>query len=110
MVYYLVQGDTGSQIKVSLARYGTKDEVDLTSATTFLKVRKEKAAELAFTVTGLLEVGTINSTVFVLGDNMIDIEPGRYEGEISVIFGTVGGQTAEESVFETIQLYIREEF
>ena len=109
MIYYLVQGDTGTQIKVILARHGSSEEVDLTSATVLLKVRKEKETSVAFTVTGLKLNNVDNEAVFKLGNNMIDIEPGRYEGEIQVTFSDNGTQL-EETVYETVNLFIREDF
>lgn len=109
MIYYLVQGDTGTQIKVTLAREGSSEEVDLTDATVVLKVRKEKETSIAFTVTGVKVNNVDNEAVFILGNNMIDIDPGRYEGEIQVTFSSGGLQT-EETVYETINLFIREEF
>lgn len=109
MVYYLVQGDTGTQIKVTLSREGSSDEVDLTNATILLKVRKEKQSTLAFTVTGLKVNNVNNEAVFRLGDNMIDLEPGRYEGEVQVTLPS-NGDFVEETVYEIINLYVREEF
>lgn len=109
MVYYLVQGDTGTQIKVTFSREGTSEEVDLTNATILLKVRKESQDTVNFTVTGLKVNNVNNEAVFRLGDNMIGIEPGRYEGEVQVTFPD-NGDTLEETVYEIINLYIREEF
>lgn len=109
MIYYLVQGDTGTQIKVSLSRSGTSEEVDLTNSTISLKVRKENETALAFTVTGLKTTNVNNEVVFRLSNNMIDIEPGRYEGEVQVVFSD-NGTSLEETVYETIKLYVREEF
>lgn len=109
MIYYLVQGDTGTQIKVTLAREGSSEEVDLTNATVLLKVRREKQPTLAFTVTGLKTTNVNNEVVFKLGNNMINIDPGRYEGEVQVTFSDSGTQV-EETVYETVNLFIREEF
>ena len=109
MIYYLVQGDTGTQIKVSLSRNGSSEEVDLTNSTISLKVRKENQTALAFTVNGLKTSDVNNEAVFKLGSNMLNIEPGRYEGEVQVIFSE-NGTSLEETVYETINLYIREEF
>ena len=109
MIYYLVQGDTGTQIKVSLSRNGSSEEVDLTNSTISLKVRKENENTLAFTVAGLKTTNVNNEAVFRLGNNMIDIEPGRYEGEIQVVFSD-NGTSLEETVYETIKLYVREDF
>lgn len=109
MNYYLVQGDTGSQIKVDLSRKGTTEAVDLTNATCVLKVRKEATAQLSFTTIGVLEIGSTSSVVFLLGDDMLTIEPGRYEAEVEVTF-TSAGETLIESVYEIIQLFVREDF
>lgn len=109
MIHYLVQGDTGSQIRAKLSRKGSSEEVDITGASSLLKVRKEGQTSIAFSVTGVIESNTVDVVVFPLGDNMIGIEHGRYEGEIEVTFSPGPNETIE-TVYEIINIFIREEF
>lgn len=105
MTYYLVQGDTGTQIKVALARHESSEVIDLNTATAVLKVRKEKASTNAFEVTGVKDDVRDNEAIFSLGTNMIDIPPGRYNGEVEVTFD----DTSIETIYELLPLYIRED-
>lgn len=105
MTYYLVQGDTGTQIKVALARQNSTETIDLNTATAVFKVRKEKATYNAFEVTGVKDDTNDNEAIFYLGNNMLNIQPGRYTAEVEVTFD----DTSVESVYETIPLYIRED-
>ena len=105
MTYYLVQGDTGTQIKVGIARHETSEVVDLNFATAVLKVRKEKEAVNAFEIIGIKDDVNDNEAIFKLGDEMIGIAPGRYNGEVEVTFD----DTTIETIYELLPLYIRED-
>ena len=109
MTHYLTQGDTGAQIKVALSRKGSSTAVDLNTGVAVLKVRAEKAATNAFTVTGTKDLTNDNEAIFVLGDNMTGITPGRYTGEIEVTF-TIDSVESVETVYEVVSLYIREQY
>ena len=108
MAYYLVQGDTGPQIKVTVTRDETGDLVDMTGATVYLKLRKKPSNTLLLTLTAT-DVGT-NLTngiaIFVFSDGDLDIEPGNYEGEIEINF-TDG---SKETIYETLDFFVREDF
>jgi hypothetical protein len=106
MTYYLVKGDTGTKIKVALARQNTTDPIDLNAATAVLKVRAEGLKYNAFEVTGTKDLINDNEAIFPLGANMTTIVPGRYSAEVEVTFD----DTSVESVYEIIPLFVRDEF
>mgnify|MGYP001546091452 CR=1 FL=1 len=104
----LVQGDTGPQIKVTLTREDTGEVIDASGGTVRLKVRKRGASTLAFTLTALdvgqnLEEGI---AIFAFSDGDLDLDPGYYEGEIEI---TLSDSTIE-TVYETLEFFIREDF
>lgn len=108
MAYYLVQGDTGPQIKVTVTRDETGDVVDMAGATVYLKIRPKNSKTLTLTLTSTdvgsnLEEGV---AIFVFSDGDLDIDPGNYEGEVEINF-TDG---SKETVFELVELFIREDF
>jgi hypothetical protein len=106
MTYYLVKGDTGTQIKVALARQGTTELIDLNTAVAVLKIRAEGKTYNAFEVTGTKDVVNDNEALFLLGNNMLTVAPGRYTGEVEVTFP----DTSVESVYEIIPIFIRDQY
>ena len=108
MAYYLVQGDTGPQIKVTVTRDETGDVVDMSGATVYLKIRPKNSKTLSLTLTAT-DVGTNLASgiaIFVFSDGDLDIEPGNYEGEVEINFtdGSI------ETVYELVELFVREDF
>jgi hypothetical protein len=104
----LVQGDTGPQIKTTITREDTGEVIDMSGGTVRLKVRKRGAATLAFTLTAL-DVGTNlqeGVAIFAFGSGDLDIDPGHYEGEIEI---TLSDSTVE-TVYETLEFFVREDF
>ena len=108
MAYYLVQGDTGPQIKVTVTRDETGEVVDMTGATVYLKIRPKNSKTLTLTLTST-DVGSNlqeGVAIFVFSDGDLDIDPGNYEGEIEINFDD--GST--ETIFELVELFVREDF
>ena len=105
---YLVQGDTGSQIKVILTRADTGAVVNCASGTCTMKVRARGSTSNSFTLTAL-DVGTDLQNgilIFSVGSNLASLTSGEYEGEVSVTFS--GGTI--ESVYEAVQILVRDDF
>lgn len=104
----LVQGDTAPQIRVTLTREDTGEAVDITAATTVLKVRRKGTSSVAFTMTNINSSDTTADgvAVFAFGANDLDISPGNYEGEIEVQYDDGGIET----VYETLDFVLREDF
>lgn len=108
MAYYLVQGDTGPQIKVTVTRDETGELVDMTGATVYLKLRKKPSNVVLLTLTAT-NVGTNLAegvAIFVFSDGDLDIEPGNYDGEVEINFG----DGTRETIYETLDFFVREDF
>lgn len=104
---YLVQNDTGSQIKLNLTREDTGSAVNLTGSTVRLKFKKKNTANVLSTLTADAGSDFENGEViFVFAAADTDIAAGDYIAEIEVTFGS----GSIESVFETIDIVIREDF
>lgn len=122
----IVKGDTRPQIKAVLKDADTGQVIDLTASTqVLLKFRRTGAAALTATLTGTLltglenDDGSITTTapynvagyggrvVFNWGANdLANIEPGPYEGEIEITFTDGSKQT----VFDVIKFKARDDF
>ena len=105
-MYYLVQGNTASQIKVQLTRNDTGLPADLTDAEIFLKIRnKENTEEPQIVLTGTISDLAFSEVVFLFGFAIDNME-GYYEAEVEVVY-TSG---LIESVYELIPIKVRKEF
>ena len=105
---YLVQADTGVQMRVTLTRHDTGNPLILTDDTVLLKVRKKGTTNVLFTITGIeFTAGDylIGLVTFLFGSNL-DTLIGYYEAEVEVTYGT----TEVESVYELIGFQIRPDF
>ena len=106
---YLVQGDTGPQIKINVKREDTGAAIDVSGGSAKLKVRKKGDPTLAFTLNATdvgsnLQEGTL---LFSLSGNQIaTIEAGNYEGEVELTLG----DSSVETIYEPISIVIREDF
>jgi len=105
---YLVQGDTGPQIKVVLTRQDTGLAEDITDATVNLYFRKKFTETVLFTLTGQStpDEASAGTAVFVFSNGQLDIAPGDYEGEVEVVFDT----GTRETVYEILQFPLRKDF
>jgi len=106
---YLVQGDTGPQIKVTVTREDTGVAVDVSGGSAALKVRKKGSTTLAFTLTAAdvgdnLAEGTL---IFQPSSGQLStIAAGNYEAEVEL---TLADSTVE-TIFEKVDVVIREDF
>ena len=105
---YLVQGDTGPDIKVTLTREDTGAVEDLTGANVNMHFRRKNRDTVLFTLAGQStpterEQGII---IFTFNGNQLDQTPGDYEGEVEVTYES--GQ--RETIYQLIDFFIREDF
>lgn len=104
---YLVQSDTGSQIKVTLTREDTGNAVDLRDSTVLLKFKKKNTSNVLSTITANAGSDFENGeAIFIFSGSDTDISAGDYVGEIEVTFS----EGSIESVFETLDIVVREDF
>lgn len=106
---YLVKNDVGSQISATITREDNGQAVDLRNSTQRLRFRKVGTTDVIFTLTGeaLGEAAELQGiAVFTFSGSDLDRDPGRYEGEIEVTFPDANIET----VYETVQFIIREDF
>ena len=105
----LVQGDTRPQIQVTISRSNSTEVVDLRTASTVLRFRKEDTTTVLTTLTAITadpDSLAEGICVFQFGDGDLDIDPGDYEGEVEVTYA----DGAKETVFEVIKFIVREDF
>ena len=106
---YLVQGDTGPQIFITVTREDTGVAVDVSSGTARLKVRKKGTDTVLFTLVASdvgdnLENGNLYFSLD--GGQLATISAGNYEGELEL---TLADSTVE-TVYERVDIVIREDF
>ncbi len=107
-VIKLVQGDTRPSLQITLTDEKTGTPLNLTGTTLVLKFREAGAEVLVGTVPGSV-VDPVNGVcVFHWSavPNILDGEPGSYEGEIEI--GYPDGTT--QTVFGTLRFYLRAQF
>lgn len=120
----LVQGDTKPDIIVALSDLSTLAYVDLSDPSTAVIMKFRRMATTAILQTipgvkitgGLQADGTIDTTITTPGaggrvqfswpDGALDIDPGNYEGEVSVTFSDGSVQT----VADLIRFSLRADF
>ena len=105
---YLVQGDTGPQIKVTLTREDTGLVEDLSNATVSLHFKKKGTSTVLFTITGqnTPEEEVVGEAYFVFSSGQLNLDAGNYVGEVEVVLQT----GVRETVYEIIQFVLREDF
>ena len=105
----LVQGDTGPQVKATLTRSDTGAAVDLTTASSVTMHFREK-----YTSTVLFSNTNQSSSqdqgngiaIFIFSAGQLNVTSGEYEAELEVVFN----DGTRETVFETIDFTLREDF
>jgi hypothetical protein len=104
----LVQGDTRPALVCNITDDTTGAPVVLTGATVVLKFRAAGATTLTATVTGSVTDGPNGQVVFypASAPEMLQGEPGDYEGEIEMTFSD--GQI--QTVYDTLRFKVREDF
>ena len=102
---FLVRGDTGPDIQITLTRQDTGNPVDLTGATVTMDFTKRYESDVLFSVDGQ---GTPQErqqgiVVLVFSDDQLDQPTGYYSGEFQVTYAD--GQ--KETVYEPLDFFIR---
>lgn len=104
-MFYLVKDDIGTQIKATITREDDGSAVDLSDATVVLKFRAVGSTTLLFTLTAISATSG-GAAVFQFGNGDLDLDDGRYEGEIEATF--TDGRI--ETVYEKLEFYLRADF
>lgn len=107
--YYLVKGDDGPQIRVTLTRDTSGDVIDVSDATVRLKFRKKGTNTVLATLTSiaLAQDKPNGIAVFAWGGTDLDIPAGNYEAEIEIHFDT---DDVTETVYELLDFVLRDDF
>ena len=105
---YLVQGDTGPQIKVVMTRDDTGLAEDITDATTTLHFRKKFTDTVLFSMSGIStpDEALAGTAIFVFSNGQLDLDAGEYEGEVEVVFDT----GTRETIYEKLDFTLRKDF
>lgn len=103
----LIQGDTPS-IRANLTREDTSAIIDLTDATVKLHFRKKRTTTLLFTIDGTSDAAqaSAGSVDFNFSAVQTNLDPGKYEAEVEIIFDNGN----RETVFEILEFQVREDF
>ena len=104
----LVQGDTKPALLCTITDDTTGTALALTGATVRLKFRAAGATELTATVVGTLTDAANGQVVFfpASAPEMLQGEPGDYEGEIEITFADDTVQT----VYDLLKFKVRGDF
>lgn len=104
----LVQGDTRPVLLCTITDENTGVVIPLTGAAVSLKFRQAGAATLTATVVGSVIDGPNGQVVFypASAPEMLQGEPGDYEGEIEITFSDSTVQT----VYDVLKFKVREDF
>ncbi len=104
----LVQGDTRPALTCTITDDTTGAAVDISGATIVLKFRAAGATTLTATVSGTVSNGPAGQVVFYPASSpeMLQGEPGDYEGEIEITYADSQVQT----VYDLLKFKVREDF
>lgn len=104
----LVRNDTRPAIVCTITDETSGLAINVTGATVRLKFRAAGAQALTATVVGTVTDGAAGQVAFfpATAPEMLQGEPGDYEGEIEITFA----DTTVQTVFDLIKFRIREDF
>ena len=104
----LVRNDTRPALVCTITDDRTKAPIDITGATVLLKFRSSGAEVLQATVTGAVTNGPAGEVVFhpASAPEMLQGEPGDYQGEIEITFPD--GQI--QTVYDLLRFGVRQDF
>ncbi len=108
MIYQLVKDDTGVSIQATLTRANDGSKIDCSGGSVRLKVRAKGSTTTLFTVTAGNSGTNLQNgiAIFQFEAGQLDRTEGYYEGEIEITFS----DSTVETVFETLEFYIRADF
>ena len=105
MALNLVEGNTAQQVKVVLTRSDTGAAQDLTGASVALYFKAKGTKNSLFTLTNSSTGDDLTNGIcfFSFSANQLDVEEGKYQGEVEATFsdGTV------ETVFDYVDFFVR---
>jgi hypothetical protein len=108
-VIRLVQGDSKPDIQLTLTDEATGLPIDLSGATTSVSVKFRLAGSstLLSTISCTKSSGGADGKVFFnFTGGVLNVDPGMYEGEIQITYGSSGTQT----VYDMLKFRVRGEF
>jgi hypothetical protein len=101
----LVQGDNLPQIRLTL-KHASGAVMDVSSATVRLYFRAKGASTILSTITcSKPNNGTDGVVVFNFSGNILNIDPGYYEGEVELDYSGT-----KQTVYDTLQFQVRAQF
>ena len=106
---YLVQDDTGPQIKITVTREDTGTAINVSGGSAKLKVRKKGSSTVSFTLTAGNVGSNLQDGVLLFsldGNQLASIAAGNYEGEVELTLS----DSSVETVYERVDIVIREDF
>ena len=104
---YLVQGDTGPQLRLEFIDTYTGEPTNLQGATVYLHFRAVDSTTLLFTRQAIIQSPASNGIAIVAwASDDLNQSAGDYEGEIEVILSS----GIRETQFDLLQFTIREDF
>jgi hypothetical protein len=108
MTYLLVQNDTAPAIQANLTRSHDGSVIDCSDATVSLKFRAKGTTTTLFTLTAIDNQSDLENgiAIFYFADGNLDLDEGYYEGEIEIAFLN----RTVETVYETLEFYLRADF
>lgn len=104
---FLVKGDTGPQVKLTVTRQDTGAAVDC-RGTPIMRIRRRGSTSVSFSLTAT-DIGSNRENgilIFAFGNQLASLEPGQYEGEVQITFS----DGSIESIFERIDFVVRDQF
>lgn len=103
---YLVQGDTGPQIRATVTRDSAM--VDISEATTKLHFRRKFTEDVLVSLTSVAGASDAENgiAIFAFSSNQLDLDAGEYEGEVEVVFNS----GTRETIYETLDFVLRKDF
>jgi hypothetical protein len=103
----LVRNDTAPQLRFTVTDTLTGTPVDLTSATVTLHFRAVNTTTVLFSRPANIIAPATNGVAVIawqVGD--LDLPEGEYEGEVEIVLAS----GVRETIFNTLQFVLREEF
>jgi hypothetical protein len=106
-VIKLVQNDNLPEVTLTLKDKRTDDPIDLSDPLTTVVVKfRARGTTTVLSILQCSKVDAVNGVVrFGFPSTTLDVNEGSYEGEIEISFNGV-----IQTVFDTLQFYVRKEF
>lgn len=103
---YLVQGDTGPQLKFTITETDSGTAIDLTGGSVTMHFRAAGTTTVLFSRAATLTDPSNGEAVLTFQSTDLDRNPGSYEAEVEVVLASGLRQT----IYETLAFTLREDF